>query len=68
MIYEKFASRTFPHPKKNIQFWIDEFVAHFQIPIFGNHNALFSNKKLRPVSRFRKLLGCKKKNAGRRSL
>jgi len=52
------------HPlirKKMIQFWIDESVAHSQIPIFGNHGVLFSNKRLRPILGFRKLWGCRKK-------
>jgi len=47
-----------------IQFRIDEFVTHFQILISGNHGALFSNKRSRPFSRFRKLWGCRKKKVG----
>jgi len=42
---QKIASGTPPHPeKKNIQFWIDESVAHSQILISGNHGVLFQIK------------------------
>ena len=45
IIYAKFASRTPPHLKKKmIKFWIDESIAHFQISISGNHDALFQIK------------------------
>jgi len=44
-----------------INFWIDECVAHFQIPISGNHST-FLNKRSKPISGFEKLWGCKKKN------
>jgi len=54
IIYANFASGTPPHPECNmIHFWIDESVAHFQIP-----------KLWRSVSKFTKLWGCRKKNVG----
>jgi len=57
IIYAKIAFGTPPHPEKNIQFWIDESVAHSQIPISDNHNALFQIKDLG----FRKLWGVGRK-------
>jgi len=45
IIYAKIAFRTPPHPeKKNIQFRIDESVAHSQILISGNYGVLFQIK------------------------
>jgi len=45
IIYAKIASETSPHPKKKmIQFRIDKSVAHSQIPISSNHDALFQIK------------------------
>jgi len=55
IIYAKFASGTPTHPKKNIQFWIDESVDHSQIPISGNHGALF---QIKGQGQFRNLENC----------
>jgi len=41
--------------KKRIQFWIDESVAHSQIPIFGNHGVLF---QIKGQGQFRDLENC----------
>jgi len=61
IIYANFASGTPPHPECTmIYFWIDESVAHSQIP-----------KLWGPVSKFTKLSGCSKKiyrGAGRNCL
>jgi len=53
-----------------IQFWINEFVAHSQIPISGNHGALF---QIKGQGQFWDLKNCglqeeKRRGAGRRSL
>jgi len=38
-----------------IQFWIDESIAHFQIPISGNHGALF---QIKGQEQFRDIKNC----------
>jgi len=40
--------KTPPHPRKKIiQFWIDESVAHYRIPISGNHEISITTNALK---------------------